>query len=303
MHVRVPAAGHAERTNFQRARRPVGELHIGKRQAEPPLGVGDLRTREDLIVDRRRRIFARVDDGCDFYAFGVHICGSAVTVVIVGKDRDAPVRCHSPAVGITSHRRREHDAGAVVIFKPNRALSCACTKQRFLGVDAPQNLAWLACGGHGDMVADSFDGWKDAMIKRSDNSGARHNADIWHGRQFGHGRRGPIAARLIADCKCLAVQATPHAEIFVRNDNLRAGPACSQGGGKSGRACPNNQQIAVQEPFVIQIRVVLFGQRPKASGMPNNGFIQFFPKRGRPHEGFVIESSSQEIRQTVVDCQ
>jgi hypothetical protein len=59
----------------------------------------------------------------------------------------------------------------------------------------------------------------------------------------------------------------------------------------------------MQKPFIIFIRVFEAGHRAKACSPADERLIEFFPKCGRPHKGFIIKSGGEKRVEFVVDRQ
>ena len=54
------------------------------------------------------------------------------------------------------------------------------------------------------------------------------------------------------------------------------------------------------ESAVIDIRIILAGQRAQSGGAPDDRLIDTFPERLRPHEGLVIEAGAKKGREPVI---
>ncbi len=117
-------------------------------------------------------------------------------VVIVGEQREPLCRCSGIAVDVGAHRRGQHDARHVVAAKDDRPLERACRDDRALRHDAPEPLARLVLGRHRQMVVDALERRIRAVVEDAGHRGARHDADIGHGAQFGDraGRPSPSPA-------------------------------------------------------------------------------------------------------------
>ena len=153
------------------------------------------------------------------------------------------------------------------------------------------------------MVRDALDRAVNPVVKGPHNSGARHQAHIGQAGKFRHRRIGPSGPRLVAQSKGFGVQAATHAEIFIRQDHPRARPPRRQRRRQARRASADDQDVAVQKALVIGIGVFQPREAAKARRAPDDGFIDFFPKRRRPHEGFVVKARRQKAVETVVDRQ
>ena len=116
-----------------------------------------------------------------------------------------------------------------------------------------------------------------------------------------HLGRRPIRASLIANNLLLTVQPTAQSEIFIGDDDLKTCLGRCARSHQSRWACAYHEEIAMTKPFVINIGVGSTCQCPQACGFTNNGLVDLFPKRRRPHECFVIKPCGQKIRKPIVD--
>ena len=145
------------------------------------------------------------------------------------------------------------------------------------------------------MVGHPFNGAIDAMVKRTNDSGAGHQPDIGNAGQFSGHLRCPFGSCGVADRNGLGVQPPARQKIFVGNDHPRTRSASGQRRGKACGAGPDDQHVTMQKAFVITIGVRHPRKRAKASCMADDRLIDLFPKFCRPHKSLVIKASGQKI--------
>ncbi len=150
------------------------------------------------------------------------------------------------------------------------------------------------------MIAHPFNRAIDPVIESADHGGPGHDADIRHCLQPGDGFCRPGRTRHTADRVGLKVQASADQEILVTEDHPCAAFPGGQRGSKASRATADDQNVTMQEAFVVAIGIVLRAERPKASCAADDRLIDLFPERGGPHECLVIEPGGKEVGQKVV---
>ena len=300
MDIRVPAAGNGEavqrdpfagrqRNPFQAVAAP-GRFHLAARQ-NPRAG-----------HVRHRATFAHVDDRRHLDALRGEIGRRAPAVIVVGEHADPPARADGKPVGIGAHRTGQHHAGPVVAAEGDRPLGGAGGEDRPLAVDPPQDLARLAVAG-GQMVRLALQRAIDAVIVGADDRGPREETDPVHGRQFAHGVHRPVRAGPTIHLMGLGVEPPAHDEILVGQNHPRTAAPGGEGGGKAGRPGADNQQVAMQEPLVVAVRIGLAGQAAETGSGADGRLVDPLPEGFRPHEGLVIEAGREERREQIVKRQ
>ena len=139
-----------------------------------------------------------------------------------------------------------------------------------------------------------------AALKRAINAviigpidcGARHQPYIGQTCKLLPERLRPIRPRLLINLEGFAVEPPPPSEIFICQDNLCPAERGSARSGQTTGTCADDQKITMQKPFVINVWIVFQRQAAQASRRANGWFIQFFPCKFGPHEGFIIESGA-----------
>ena len=101
----------------------------------------------------------------------------------------------------------------------------------------------------------------------------------------------------------LGVEPPAHDEILVGQNHPRTAAPGGEGGGKAGRTRADNQQVAMQEPLVVAVRVGLAGQAAETGGGADGRLVDPLPEGFRPHEGLVIEAGREERREQIVKRQ
>ena len=146
INIRVPAAAYAKRTRLQPARVPSGIRNLHRVQTKPAAGIRDCGAGDDSMFIRGRRISARIHNRGNRNTLPVQISSSAMSVIITGENYCVPRSTDAPPVGITAHCTCQHNPWAVVVVKGNWPLCSARAQHSMLGINAPQNLAWLTFG-------------------------------------------------------------------------------------------------------------------------------------------------------------
>ena len=230
----------------------------------------------------------------------MQVSGSAMPIIARRKDRDPLRRRYRPTVHIRAHRRGKHNARTVVILKRNGPLNRAGTQHRFASINAPKDLTWFAGGRFKEVIRDTLNRAINAMIERTHDSSARHQAHVGHRGKFSNRLRRPIERGFAANSHIFAQQSPAQGKIFICEDHVFAGATSSQGSHETRGSSANNQQIAMTKALVILIRVFLHRQRTKTCGTPNNRLVHFLPKGRRPHESLVIKTCGKKIRGSIV---
>ncbi len=301
VHIGVPATGDGERTAMDLLSTTTGKADIGMADPQTPACTADDRAGKDLGDLALRGVGAGIDDGRHIDTGGGKVGGGPVPVIIVGKDGDMLGRGGGKAVHIAAYRAGLHDARPVIVGKADQPFGGAGAQQRAPGIDAPQDLPRLASVRRGDMVAGAFQHGMDAMVEHPDGGASRHQPHIGKALQFGHHSGGPVGTRHAADTEALLKQPAAGTEILVDEDHLGTGASGGQRRRQPGRSGPDHQQVAMAKSAVIDIRIVLAGQRAKAGCAPDDRLVDTFPEGFRPHEGLVVEACAEKVRQPVID--
>ena len=296
MHIRVPSAGHGKRAAIDMAMATIRQADLHMAKAKPAAGPADDRAGHHFGDIARRGVVARIDDRGDIDSGGGKVGGGAMPVIIVGEDGHALGRGGGKAVHITAYRAGLHDPGPVIVGESDQPFGGTAAQQRPAGIDSPENLPRLAGLRRHDVVAGAFQNAIDSMIEDTDGGASRHDPHI---RQAGKFRRhclGPCGPALPANGEAFLKKPSAGAEILIDDDHLCAGAPGGQRRCQPGRSAPDHEKVAMTEPAVIDIRVILARQCAKPGGAPDNRLIDAFPEGFRPHEGLVVEPSAKEGR-------
>ena len=300
MHIRIPAAGHRQCAAVDMLVAAIGKAEADAAKAKPARRAGDNGAGECLGSLAARGFSTGIDDRRHIHPGGGQIGGGSVPVIIVGEDGDMVRRRGGKPVHIAAHRAGLHNPGAVIIGKADQPLGRAGTQQRASRIDPPQDLPRLAVTRCRQMIAGAFQNAVDAMVKDAENRASRHHPHIRHGGKLGSGGSGPVRAAVPADRYALLKKPAAGPEILIRQNHLGAGAPGGQRRHQPGRAGSDHQKVAMPESAVIEIGVILAGQRAKAGGAPDDRLVDPLPERSWPHEGLVVETGPQKIRKTVV---
>ena len=201
---------------------------------------------------------ARVYNRDHIHTLGNQIGGGAQAVIVVGENRHTLTGDDTPAICIGADCTSQHDAGAIIVLKGNRAFNGPGSQDRAFGIDAPKDLAGFARLRGGQMVRDTLNRGINPVIQRAKDRGARQQAHVRHLGQFGNSAGRPVGTGLIPQHVGFCVQPPAHAEVFICQDHPRARPCSGHRGGKPCGASADDEKVAVQEPFVVGIGIILF---------------------------------------------
>ena len=141
----------------------------------------------------------------------------------------------------------------------------------------------------GQMVGAALKRAINAVIIGPIDCGARHQPYIGQTCQLLPERLRPIRPRFPINLEGFAVEPPPRSEIFICQDNLCPAECGGARSGQTTGTCADDQKITMQKTFVINVWIVFQRQAAQASRRANGWFIEFFPCKFGPHEGFIIE--------------
>ncbi len=173
----VPAARRANRGGFENAK---------------PGGTGSR-------CPRPRHLLADVDDRRDLDAARGKLDRGAVSLVMGGRHHRARAGLDGVARKILPRRVGEHDAGAVVVGKDERAFERARREHDLLGAHLPKPLARSSFGRRRQMVRQAFDEADHVVRERAEGRGARQPFHIRRLRQRRNGIGEPGGGHLAVD--------------------------------------------------------------------------------------------------------
>ena len=127
---------------------------------------------------------------------------------------------------------------------------------------------------------------------------ARQDAHFGQPLQLGAHARDPVERRLPVDARVLLrQQPAAEREVHLRQHHARAAACRRQGRREPGRAAAHHQHVAVREGLVVAVGIALGRRLAEARGaadelLPEQPAL----RRGRPHEGLVVEARGQDLR-------
>ena len=302
--IRVPAAGDTERVAVDRLVGAVGAAHRDRPEAQAALRADDARAGHVRHVIDRPPLLPAVDQRGDLDALRLEIDSGADAVVIIGEDGDAAAGRDGEAVGVGADGTGEHDARTVVVVERDRPFDRPGTKDGPPGVDPPEHLPRCA------LPAAPADDRRHARARR--RCRGRRRRGRWCGSSGAHSADRPVRRRRTPPRRWPAMSPTSIVSALSRPPGRKsssatitrapARPAVSAAI-RPGRPGADDEQIAVQEALVVDVRIRLRRKPPEAGRAPYERLVEPLPEGCRPHEGLVVEAGREERRQQVVDRQ
>ncbi|MND54144.1 hypothetical protein D3C80_451980 [compost metagenome] len=247
-----------------------------------------------------RRLRACIDDRRDIDTGRHQIGCRPIARPAIGEDSHLAARRHAISVGVGTHCACRHHARLVVAAENQRSLFRAGSQNGALGDDAPEPFHRQVRRRCGDMFLHPLDGTENHIVIPAEHGRARHQRDIWKCRQFLDHRLGEIGSRNTAHRGAFGQKRSAKPKTFVRKDHARTGASCSKCRHQAGRTGADDQQIAMRPGFLVAIRIGLHRQLAEAGCATDDRLVELFPKRCRPHEGFVVEARTQHRRKQAV---
>ena len=293
-----------------------GVAFAHRRHLDPvaPFGGSDGGRGEDGYATRPRPgleggagVWARVDDGDHLGAGPGEIKRGLPGVGIVGKDdRPAPGQ-HAVAVEIGAHGTCEHDPGAVVAVKDERALDRPGGQDHAPRPYMPKPLAREAgiavCGRQ--MILDALVECDEVVAVIAGGGGACEHLDIARieSRELLRHAARPLGRRHTVDGAGGAVLAEkPAAECRALLDEHHPGAGMR---GRARRRKPRRSGADDEHVGVVVDVFIALGigraRRPAEPRRLADEALVEHPVAGRAHEGLVVEPGRQEGRQKVID--
>ena len=153
------------------------------------------------------------------------------------------------------------------------------------------------------MITDALDRAVDAMVEHAEHRGPRKQTDIGHGGEFGRRRLCPFGPGPAGQRRWIGVEPAAQQEILVGEHHPRARAPGGQRRGKPRGTTADHEQVAMEEPLVVEVRVWLSRKAAEARRAPDRRLIELLPERPRPHEGLVVEAGRQKRGEPVVHRQ
>ena len=167
--------------------------------------------------------FACVDYPSDFNTFSLEILCCTQAVVVVCEHRNLGAGGDAKAVGIRADSTCLHDARAVVVGERHGTFCGTRSKDRALGIDAPEDVAEFA----GAVVA-AFKRAVDAVVVGAVDGGSGHDADVWHAGEFGGGFCREFMPLAAINLVGFGVEASAEKEVLVRENHTQTGSTSGQ---------------------------------------------------------------------------
>ena len=298
---RTPAAGNGDEIEFARHGRIRNRLAVGiharnvgddgiARDARENNRAG--RVQSDSGIERAplRRFacgLAQIDN-LDPRAGRGGIDSRAIGAVVVGENGDRAPRQNRVSTQIRAHRRSEHHARIVVAGKNERTLERAGGDNDARRANPPQAHARRG-------AVDSFGDGQVIVIVISGHHRPRQNGHIVQPPQFGERLLAPRRGRRAVDGVVVIEKRNAHNRMLLGQYHARAGFARGEGGGESGRAAADNQNLAMGVAVQIRIRIGPVGRGRGGCGAANAALVKP-PQLRRPHKGLVIKSRRHQAR-------
>ncbi len=301
---RRPTARHGEQVAVETVDTAVGALDLDALQTATAEGAPHDTGQQGCIArdadGAAARVRPRIDQRDDLGARSAQIGDRRPGMVVVGEHDRAPAGPHGVAVDVGADRARQHHAREVVVAEHQRALERPGGEHAALRDDAPQSLARLEGGRHGDMVVDALDGGVGAVVVGRDHGGPRQQADIGHRGELGDHRLRPAMRRAIADGDPFAETAAAEQEVLLGEDHPRAAARGDQRRHQPGGARADDQQVAERRRLLVVVGVGEGGERPEPRSAPDRRLVDLLPELRGPHEGLVVEARAEQRREQPV---
>ena len=222
-----------------------------RRKPQPPLGIGDLRAPINRAVFNRAGPLAAVQNRSNGYPRRHQLPRHHPRAIVVGKQRHTFSRHDTIAVQIGLHRRRHHNAGAVVHRERNRALRRPGRQNGLARRNAPKTFARQICGRY-QMQADTFQRRINAAIIHTRHGGARHDPHIGQTAQFNQSCLQPAR---IGDQSVIRQKPPAARPVFFGQDHICARSARHQRRHQARWPRTHHQQIAKRIGFFVMCGV------------------------------------------------
>ncbi len=222
-------------------------------------------------------------------------CGF-IGAVIIGEDNHLTPRQNAIAIDIGAQGRRQHDTGAIIVGKYQRAFDGTLGQHNLFRADFPEALTGDAIIRlWSQMVGHPLQRSQIVVIVIARHGCARQDGHLFQARQFRQGFCNPVQGRLSVDQGIVAEQRAAHFLLFVGQDDTGTGATCCQSRSNPGGAAPNHKHITESEFLGIGIRVSLHWGLTQSCRTSDNLFIDRRPPGGGEHKGLIVESSRKQL--------
>ncbi len=297
----VPTAGHGEKVGEETMEAAGGVADGDGAEAEGALGAGNLAGGEEAGIEAAgeldvagRKIGAAIDDGGDVDAEAGAVGGGAPAVIAGGEEDGGAAGGDGEAVEIGADGAGEHDARAVVAAENEGALDGAGGEDGAAGDDGPEALAGGVGRRRGEMVRNALERGVGALVVGAEDGGAGEDAGVGEGGELGGGGGGPGRAGAVVDGFGLGKKAAAEAPIALAEDDAGAGAGGGERGGEAGGASADDEDVAEEMGFFVNVGVGYRGSAAEAGGAADERLVDALPETRGPHEGFVVEAGGEE---------
>ena len=315
MNLRVPATGHSHRVAGQAA--PLGAClathhgaYLQRRHYGTTTRLQRHKTAQHFDARRCRAVGQRARSCCP----GTHVDdgdlrtrlsedhGVAIGTVVVAGQHHALPHQHAVQSGVVGQRRRQHDAGQIVVAKHHRTLVGAGSQHHVCSTHAPQPFPKACALGQRQVVGERLADGQEVVVVVTKHHTPADDAHLGHGRQLRLGRARPVAGRLAVDRALQAMGCAAQMRPQLGQNHPRTAAPGRQRGGQPGDTAAGDQHVAVDVLVHIPILVLVGGRRTQATGLADEMLVPH-PGLGRPHESLVIKAGRKQRREPAVDAQ
>ena len=151
------------------------------------------------------------------------------------------------------------------------------------------------------MVRHALEQHDEVVVPVADHRGAVQHMHVVGGIELRGLARSPLGQRMAIDGAARNIGEAADVRVLVGDDDLGARGGCSFRRSESGNAAADHEDVAMDVDLLIAIGVAAFRRLAQARGAADEGLIDVFPERLRPHEGLVVEAAGKKARELVVD--
>ena len=222
---------------------------------------------------------AEIEHHLHLHPGGGEVEGGEVGAVAGGGDDHMVAHLHAVAQQVVARGAGQHHARSVVVGEKQWAFDGTGGEHHAGGADLPEAFAGEIGVRGGEMVGDAF-GQAGVVVRvEAEGGGARHDADVRHGRQFGEAAGQEFASRdAIHQGADFGEQGAAGFGLFVAQDDALTFAAGGQGGGEAGGAGADDEDIAMVVVACVAVRVWLGGGVAQAGAAAEQGFEEAVPE-------------------------
>ncbi len=250
-----------------------------------------------LVGQGARSFGAHIHDCCDGAASLVDRDGRPVGIVVVRADHHTAPGQHAPKPDVVAHRRGQHHAGHVVIGEAQRPLQRAGRDDDALGAHPPKTMPRRACQAR-PVIGHPLVEQCIAVIVEPRRHGPGAKRDVLHVLQHIDLRLGPVGGWLAVDLDiALRIGAATPMGGLLDQQHLRPRLARGAGGGQSGDAPADHQDVAMGVSVLVDVRIALGRRLAEARRAADHRFVDVFPGCAGKQERLVVEPGREKRRQ------